>query len=250
MKKITSIFVVFILLASCKKESFNDALPAVVIQSIVPYGFDSVIVTGKITTAGAGNLDYVGFCYGSGSINPGITLNQVLLNGTSGSFSAALLAYQDSSYSFKAFAANDLGYSFSSVVKYTVPHATAVIAPCTLINNQITDAGSTFGVAASGSASNPSYGNYMVTINGTNEDIYISFANLPQNGIYITTTNGSSLAANQVIINISNFNQYTINGGQKVYVALNKNATTTISFCSLTYNNGVSNATMFGETSY
>ena|ERR1035437_4692000 len=231
----------------CKKHTFNDALPKVTIQSVVPYGFDSVIITGKITSVGIGKIDYVGFCYSS-SPNPLIIQNQVLKNGTDGAFTAILLAYQDSTYYFKSFAANEFGYAASSVFKYIVPKATPAIAPCTLTNNQINDNGSTFAVSAFGSSTNPPYGNYSVSIYG-NEDITICFLNTPQNGIYTTSSDGSNLSANQVLITISNFYQYTINGGQKLYVSLNTNGTTTLSSCGLQYSNG-SIATLRGKVTY
>jgi hypothetical protein len=243
LKATTVLCIVCTLFFSCKKK-FDDALPKVTLQSVTLKGLDSVTLTVQISK-GASDIEYTGVSF-SNYASASILNNQVLLQDGRTSFNITIHAFHDSTYYFKAFAANSYGYSVSNIIKYTVATPPPVIAPCTLSNNYIHDNGTSFSVYASGSANNPSYGNYQVTING-NEDIYICFPAVPYNGVYTTTTDGSNLGPGQVYVTISNFNQYTINSGDNVYVSIDSLGTTTISSCALHYG---TSSVMYGKVSY
>jgi hypothetical protein len=252
MKKINTIlkatgalFVICTLIFSCKKK-FDDALPKVSLQSVALKGLDSVTLTVQVTSKGASAIEYAGVSY-SNYPSASIVSNQVLLQDGHTSFNITVHALHDSTYYFKAFAANSLGYSVSNVIKYTVATPPPAIAPCTLTSNYIHDNGSAFSVYAYGSATNPTYGNYQVTMNGTNEDIMMCFPAVPYNGIYSTTSDGSHLSAGQVYVSISNFNQYVINGGDNVYVSIDSLGKTTISSCALHYG---TSSVMYGKVIY
>jgi|SRR6185437_11290068 len=252
MKKNTTILkvtgalvVICTLFFSCKKK-YDDALPKVTLQSVTLKGLDSVTLSVNVTSKGASAIEYAGVSYNS---NPAASIvsNQVLLQDGRTSFNITVHAFHDSTYYFKAFAANSFGYTVSNVIKYTVTTPPPAIAPCTLANNYIHDNGSTFSVYAYGSANNPSYGNYQVTMNGNTEDIIICFPAVPYNGVYTTTSDGSNLGAGQVYVSISNFNQYVINSGDNVYVSIDSLGTTTISSCALHYG---TSSVMYGKVSY
>ncbi len=256
MKKTSFISIVLLLLFgstsfySCKKKTFDDALPQITLVSATVSNLDSVLLVANITSAGANALEYCGFAY---SANPSFSVlnRQVLFQATgTGKFQAVVPAIHDSTYYFKAFAANGFGYNVSNVIKYTVPTPAPAIAPCTLTNNYVNDGGLGFSVSSYGSAANPQWGGYTVTLNGTNEDIAISFPYKPINGVYNTVSDGSTMGAGQACVSITNFNIYYVNNGGKIYVSVNSNGTTTISFCSLTYNNGFSNTTIYGEATF
>jgi hypothetical protein len=236
------------LFMSCKKLTYDDAIPKVTIVSASFYSLDSVILHGKITTRGASAIEYTGFAFDT---HPNLSLlkNQVLLKNGSTDFSAIVHAYHDTTYYFKAFAANSFGYSSSNVIQFKVPAPAPVVAPCTLTNNYITDNGVGQTATAIGSASNPSYGNYAVDIYESSEDVYVFFPYVPINGIYTTTSDGYNIGHGQVYIYINNFNLYSINSGGKVYVSIN-NGITTVSFCSLNYSIGNYNATISGKVTY
>ncbi|HEX7412568.1 MAG TPA: hypothetical protein VF411_00890, partial [Bacteroidia bacterium] len=73
---------------------------------------------------------------------------------------------------------------------------------------------------------------------------HIYFNKVPKNGIY-TCNGGNALSQVSVAVN-GNF----VNGGGSVYVAQNTNSTTTVSFCSLTYNNGSFNVTASAKLTF
>jgi len=245
LKAATVLFTVCILFFSCKKK-FDDALPKVTLQSVTLKGLDSVTLSVQITTKGASDIEYAGVSYNT-SASASILSNQVLLQDGRMSFNINVHAFHDTTYYFKAFAANSFGYAVSNVVKFTVGTPPPAIAPCTLTNNYIHDNGMSFSVYAYGSANNPSYGAYQVTMNGNTEDIYMCFPAVPYNGIYTTTSDGSNIGAGQVYVSISNFNQYVINSGDNVYVSIDSLGTTTISSCALHYG---TNSIMYGKVTY
>jgi hypothetical protein len=252
MKKINTIlkatvvlFVICTSFLSCKKK-FDDALPKVTLQSVILKGLDSVTLSVQVTSKGASAIEYAGVSY-SGTASASILSNQVLLQDGRINFNITVHAFHDSTYYFKAFAANSFGYSVSNVIKYTVATPPPAIAPCTLSNNYIDDNGSSFSVYAYGSANNPSYGSYQVTMNGNTEDIIMCFPAVPYNGVYTTTSDGSNIGAGQVYVSISNFNQYTINSGDNVYVSIDSLGTTTISSCALHYG---TSSVMYGKVKY
>ncbi len=241
-----------LLFSTCKKVTYNDAIPKVSLTSVSYYSPDSVLLQGKITDGGASSIEYAGFSLNT-SPSFSILKNQVLLQGPGQNFSAVVYAAHDSTYFFKAFASNSYGYAVSNTIQMTIPVPGPVTAPCTLPGNTIDDNGISFVCSASGSSTLPTYGNYMVTINGLSEQVFICFSAVPVNGVYTCVNSSvSTLGSGQVIMYISNFSQYFINSGSNIYVAVNSSSgITTISFCPLTYViSGNTNGTISGKVSY
>ena len=220
----------------CSKP-YSEALPTVQLVSIVPYGMaDSVLITGKITSAGASAIQYEGVSF---SNVPSFDLlsRQTLLNSTSATFTAVIPAPQDSTYYFEAFAANQYGYGVSSVYKYTVPSAKPDSAPCSIPQNTVVFQGDNtpYDILWGGS---PPYGSFYVEADfGLSNAIDIYFNQVPTNGIYsVLNTEDFVDNSSQYVATIVLDNTYSFNEGGYVYISQNKNGSTTVSFCSLTAN--------------
>lgn len=241
------------MLSSCKKKKFDDALPVVTIESVEMVGLDNVVVTGNISSAGADDIEYCGFAF-SKSPSFDILSNQVLIEGnTKGHFHATVHADHDSTYYFKAFAANGLGYKVSNVLRYTVPVPPPVVAPCTLTANYFHDNGFGFPVSAYGSSVSPTYGNYEVSIysSAASESILLYFPYKPINGIYTTVSDGWSIGSGEVLVDILKFNYYRVNSGGKVYVNVdNATGVTTITICDVNYTYSSIDFDVYGKVSY
>lgn len=225
------------------------ALPQVTLQSVTYAGLDSVIAKGKITSTESGEISAFGLLY---SDNPNFnSAPQVQFSTSQISFSTIVSATHYKTYYFKAFATNSRGTGYSNVIQYTVPAPPPATAPCTLASNVVIDNGTTFSVTAASNSSG-TWGTYQVSFYGPNEDVDIYFPGPPHNGIYTTVGDPSSLSEGQVSVSISGFYPNTVSNGQRVYLALDTTSkTTTISFCSLSYNmGGYGTATISGKGTY
>ncbi len=257
MKKslLNSVFLLVVLFFSmsffsCKKKKFDDALPVVTIESVEVVSLDSVVLIGSISSQGADDIEYYGFSF-SNDPSSNILANQVLFEGgNSTNFRAVVHALHDSTYYFKAFAANSFGYKVSNTIKYKVPRPAPVVVPCILANNYFNDNGLSFSVSAYGSSASPSYGNYEVNIYSPAEGIVMFFPYKPINGIYTTTTDGWNIGPSQVFIRISKFYLYYVNNGGKVYVNVDSAGTTSISVCNVEYLAGNTNYPLKGNVSF
>ena len=217
----------------CSKP-YSDALPTVQFVSVVPYGVeDSVLITGNVTSSGASQIDYVGFSFSS-TPNFDLLSRQVLLNGTTGQFSAIVPAHNDSTFYFKCFAANDYGYVASTVYSYFVPATKPDSAPCSISQNTVIFSGTWTPsyIYAGGLAA---YGSYYVEADfGFSYVLDIYFNKVPTNGQYsvLNTTdfidNTSPYVATIVMDNAN-----SVTEGGYIYIAQNKDGSTTVSFCPL-----------------
>lgn len=248
------ILFITIMAISCKK--YDDSLPAVQMISANPYTADSIMLSGNVTSIGADGIQYCGFSWSTQPSFP-ITQNQILLQGTNGKFSFAMPAQQDSTYYIKCFAANSFGYAVSSVFKYTVPVAGPDSAPCSLTNNlftnnyvNVTVASLSYGSGGSNPTGMGSYGIQGSDLYAT-QVLNISFNKVPTNGIYTTDVNSSNFitlnSPTEVFVTI---NGYPLNSGQNVYIAQNKDGTTTVSFCSSIYVAYSSNFTVSAKITF
>src|ERR1700747_408583 len=86
-----------ILFFSCSKKKFDDSLPQLTLQSAVMSGLDHVVLTAKINSKGASDIEYIGFAY---STKPSFSIleNQVLFQKSDNSFTATVHAFHDSTY--------------------------------------------------------------------------------------------------------------------------------------------------------
>lgn len=221
----------------CSKKKYDDALPKIEFISAIPFGVDSLIITGKVISEGASRVEYVGFASNN---NPSFSIlkNQLLFNGTTLQFSTAVIGYPDSTYYFKSFATNSFGYTASNVFKYTVPAATPQTAPCTISNNYALDNGINYSLPyVYSGAGYASYGSFGIEADGSGyELIKIYFNRIPKNGIYTTQSDISNFDFDtnpyHVVVTV---NDNVVDQGGKVYIAENSGGTTTVSFCSLNY---------------
>ena len=260
MKKLVNIALACILLTACKKHTFDEALPKITLQSVAPYGGNDTVLllTAAVTSKGTSAIEYTGFSF---STNPkvDITENQVLFQQSSvGTYTAVVTINKYNLYYFKAFAANNLGYTPSNTLTYMYS-GPPQYAPCSLSNNTITDNSNTFTVTTSVNTSPAyGYGGYALTLTGGGESVMMCFSSKPHNGVYTTTTNNYSISNNQVYITINNSSMlYNIYDGESLFVAVNSNGTTTISACTLTYDMGYNpslgtstTGTIYGEVTY
>jgi hypothetical protein len=240
----------YLLFSSCKKKKFDDALPVVTLESAEMVSLDSVALIGHISSEGADDIEYFGFAF---SKTPSFTLltNQVLFEGSeTGNFRTVVHAEHDSTFYFQAFAANGFGYKASNIIKYKVLSPPPVVAPCPLTNNYFNDDGASFPVTVYGSSVSPNYGNYSVYVYGGSETIRMYFPYKPIDGIYTTTSNGSNIGPGQVFINITNFYQYYVDAGGKVYVNVDSLGTTSVSICGVQYIKSSISCTLRGKGSF
>ncbi|HXU26159.1 MAG TPA: hypothetical protein VN698_02925 [Bacteroidia bacterium] len=255
MKKLKLTFMVSLLgficiiFFSCKRKIIV-VLPHVSVESVTYAGLDSVMVKGKITSNGGGEITVFGLLYDT---NPNLnSAPQIPVNNSQTSFSVIVSATHYKTYYFKAFATNSSGTGYSNVIQYMVPAPPPATAPCTLAPNVVVDNGTTFSATVMGSSSS-SWGNYQISLYGPNEDVYIYFPGPPHNGIYSTVADPSSIYEGQVCVSMpTGFNPYTVSDGQKVYLALDTTSkTTTVTFCNLRYNmGGFGTATISGKGTY
>ncbi len=228
-------------LGGCSKP-YSETLPAVQINSVSAYGMvDSVLVTATVTSQGAGPIEYEGFSF-SNTPTFDLLSRQVLLYSTATTFSVVLPAYQDSTFYFEAFVANQYGYGVSKSYAFTVPTAKPDSAPCSIPQNTVEFQGNytPSDILWGGS---PPYGSFYVEADfGFSNALDIYFNQVPTNGEYnvlnnIDFTNSTSKYAVTLILNLnSGFNSYGINEGGYVYISQNSNGSTTVSFCSLSVN--------------
>src|SRR6185312_1475694 len=243
MKRLFFLFIIaaIIMLNGCSK-NYEDSLPACTFLSAVPYGQDSILIVGQVTKQGASPIEYNGFAY-SNQPNFDITSNQLGCALTQqGLFEAVIPANPDSTYYFKCYVANEYGYTVSGNYKYTVPYPAPDSAPCSLTNHVVNDNHIAWKMIYVSGGGNASFGSYGVQANDAsgNEVVNIYFNMIPVNGIYTTDGDEQDFIDYpnnkfSVLIVLGNFTQYTVNSGGKVYVAQNKDGSTTVSFCTLTY---------------
>ncbi len=247
-KYLKALFVLGILV-SCNKK-YSETLPVVQFNSVVPFGNDSAILTGTVLSKGKDDIQYVGFSY-SNQPTTDILPNQILLNGTNGTFSCSVFMHRDSTYYFRSFAANSFGYAVSPSIKYTIPNAAPDSAPCPLNANTVIDNGVHFTMTYINYAG----GNLNASDNAGFENVTIYFKTSPVNGIFSTVTTypfpmgDPNLYEVSISVTQNSFTTYVVNAGGSVYVGLN-NGKTTVSFCSLTYTVGSYTYNISGKISF
>ena len=231
------IYIISILFFWGCSKPYSDTLPTVQMLSVSPYGSeDSVVIMGNVTSNGTSTVSYIGFSY-SASPNFDILSRQVLGNGNgTGSFAAVVPAIHDSTYYFKAFAANDNGYSVSNVIKYTVPAPGADSAPCTLNWNTVIFNSSNW--TPSVYTGTGSFGSFYVEADfGLGYTLEIYFNKVPTNGVYgVLNVTDFLSGSGQYSATLTFDGSYSFNEGGNVYVAQEKDGTTTVSFCGLVVN--------------
>lgn len=223
---------------SCKKYTYDEALPKVQFVSAVSNGSDSLILTAKIISQGASPVENVGFAYYERP-DFDILVNQVAADPSSGTFSVIVPAVPDSTYYIKCFATNEYGYTATSNAKYTMPVSNPQTAPCaaSMKLNTVVDNGSTYTISSSGLTSGSSYSSVALQCSqGPNTIVTIYFNATPVNGIYrLIDPNNLSGDTNPFDCAIEDYNyNTTTNGNGYVYIAVSSGSNkSTVSFCNI-----------------
>ena len=231
-----------VMLTGCQMDlfdNFDDYTPVVELTSIETE-YDTTVLTGKILDYGKSTLEYIGFCYNSIGY-PDLSENQILVSeiysdNTFIVYTTNLFA--DSVYYFRAFAANEYGYSISATQQYQVPVSAPLVVPCSLANNRIIDDGISYSFNSSSIFISPETDYYKIRISYTlSRELNFYFKTLPQNGIYTTNSSGyDQLGYKEVFIqdNTDLTGVFTIHDNESVYVE-NTTDSLIVSFCNLTY---------------
>ena len=223
---LTSVVVVFMFGCGKPLDDVNDYFPEVRILSYTAEVDGSITLTAEVVSEGASEVEYVGMCLSENGI-PGTMDDQQLSNLSNGRFTVNYSRYtndnggsvdldNDATYKVRAFATNDHGYAWSEVVEigpWTVP---SVDAPCEPTNNSINYGSGT----VTGFISGPSTVNstYDYTMNTSQADVRFSFGGPLETGVFTTASQTSFLTSNQVYIQITSFNIYSVLPGSPVYV--------------------------------
>lgn len=233
--------------SGCTKEDFDlfkdpseNAVPQVKMISAVMVDEQTALLTADILHGGRAPLEVNGFCFSATNPNPGVYDNQIIQGGKDGIFQdyvSGLLI--DSTYYFRAFTANEYGYSYSlNVVKLKVPRPKPVIAPCTLPKDKMLDNGFTLDI----DGVNDSYydNKYLITVScyfSGNRSYKLYFNKMPQTGIYKTVTYSDVEWQDKgVHIEVkTGFNEFSVNKGYDVYINKNSDGSYKMELCTSRY---------------
>jgi len=233
---------------SCRKpyKDVNDYFPKIKLESAILQTDGTVLLKGKIESEGASAIEYLGFCYGTKS-TPKIVDNQIALS--TSDFTTIVESSKfdiDSTYYFRAWAANGYGYSQSSnILSLDSIIAAPVIPPCNLSANYVklgssysADTFSTIGAATYNSASN----SWDFTASAPSTRVKFSFGNAITTGVY-STRDGTPLFEGQVIISFTSFYYYRLQSENNVYVNTIGHNTYEVTICEVPWvdDNGITN---------
>lgn len=221
MKNCMPLLVAVVLLSGCKKalKDPNEYYPTVktVKAEVLPNG--SVLVEGEIVAEGESPIQHVGFCCKASS-NPSVMDGQIIATLSGNHFSATYFGLQpDSTYYFKAWAANEIGYALGESIVLDSVIGVPQNPPCNL-PAQFADIG-TIGSHQIYMVGAPQQGNgdwMFQASSGTGLTLNFRFGSALTTGIY--TTSGTSNPGNgQVQIDfIENSISGTLLSGHNVYV--------------------------------
>jgi hypothetical protein len=208
--------------SSCHKalKNVEDYFPKVKTVSATVQTDGSVLVKGEVESTGNTEIEYAGACFSLNS-DPKMDEHQLMAN-SSGSFSVVFPAdmfVTDSTYYFRAWAANGNGYAVGSVIKLQGIIAASVTPPCSQTMNTVNIGGGQ-PTATYYSVTSPteSLGHYSFT--GTSSGgptVHFEFGSAITTGIY-TTSNGSPGAGQVYVDFYSGFTSGALNSGSSVYV--------------------------------
>jgi len=229
-------------------KDYSDCEPSVELVSVQTEN-DTTTISAKITDMGESRVLFTGFCYNQTG-KPEIDENQILFESDESDFEIVLSGLiPESTYYFKAFAANNCSYDTSFSIKYKVPISGPPTVPCSLNDNVIIDNSEvhTFESIVSGSYYAHA-GEWAVFANddGHNYQMIIDFAKKPINGIYFTHDSYDiDFVNNYKNVSVSLMTGYPAQNcymdyNGLVYVETKDDGTKIISFCDLVYSlNGV-----------
>jgi hypothetical protein len=245
---ITTIAILVILTFSgCSKDDFDlfkdpseNAVPQVKMLSAVMVDEQTALLTADILHGGKAPLEVNGFCFSATNPHPGVYDNQIIQGGKDGIFQefvGGLLI--DSTYYFRAFTANEYGYSYSiNVVKLKVPRPEPVIAPCTLPEDKMLDNG--FTLAIDGVDDSYYDNKYLINVScyfSGNRSFKLYFNKMPNTGVY-KTVDYSDVEWKEKGVHMevkTGFNVFKVNEGYDVFVNKNSDGSYKIELCNSMY---------------
>jgi hypothetical protein len=244
MKRSIYILIISLLLMGCDKDK-ELRLP--IVETLSPeVSGTTVVISGKVIDTGNSGI-ILGFCYAQDREPSSIVENQILVDEMyeNGTFSIAVSNLkQDSTYYFKAFIANNQGYTEGNVVKYTVPSFEAPEAPCaaSLTSNSIKDNNTSYNNVTVSTGISP-YDEYEVNVKFgySNPELTFAFKEKPITGVY-TIVNRAYDHSTSDVVSIKYFKRagylsqiMAVSSGAKVYVDAQDETNIVVSFCSLDY---------------
>ena len=189
-KKLIILIAACLIFASCKKieKDPRDYYPTVKTISAVVLDDGSVLVTGEITSEGASEILYSGFCMDS--INdPSMLSNQVMGQRNGNIFTTIYENFDiTKKYYFRSWAANDYGYAYGNTLSLDSIAAIPVIPPCSMTPNT-TEFGS--GVKTFTNVGSPVAGFDDWTVSATSTsgvNLSLTFGEKPRTRKYVTAS--------------------------------------------------------------
>jgi len=232
------------LVFSCKEVEKNvmDYFPEVTTLSAVKQDDGTVMVTGQILSEGADDIAYAGICFDSTG-NPKMNNNQIVAPVSGNLFTVHYQNYDfdvNKRYYFRAWAANEYGYSYGNVIAADSIKAIPVIAPCNPVINTIKTS-STGPVQYVYSVPLPVYtsAGWEVRAQTGNGTFYFIFNEKPKTKIYTNVLNNTPASPNEVHVYFySGFTIGSIHDGVNVYVNQTGPNNWIITMCDGFYTNG------------
>ncbi|MCB0706853.1 MAG: hypothetical protein KDC34_16170 [Saprospiraceae bacterium] len=245
--KIPFILLLFpILFSGCKNsldlfEDFDDYLPVIEIKSISMIDDFTAQVIIEIISEGAAEINYAGMQH---SLSPDMSLfeNHTLVQSPSASFILEAKELEHSTtYYFRAFAANDYGHYYGSILSFDVPGLSPPDVPCTIPENLVINDGVSHNANVINHGTD--VGNYTYGINvdcpSAGFMVNVFFNKVPENGIYNTSTYANLEGHEQrVLVEIAfdgGFQTVPTYSGKKLYVVENEDGSKNVIFCDLSY---------------
>lgn len=231
------------LFLSCEKpeQDVLDYYPVIKTLSAVVQPDGSVEVSAEITSEGAAQVEYAGFCVDTVP-NPDMLSGQALASSVSGNtFSAIYTGFEPNKrYYFRSWATNDYGYVYGNTISVDDIQATPVEPPCTLALNTV-NVGGTTPTQTFYSVDLPenSWTYWDFDAKASSTTLGFRFGSKLKTGLFTTTT-GMSPAEGQVSVTIySGMISGGLSSGSTIYVSQKGPETWEIAICNAPwkYNN-------------
>jgi hypothetical protein len=215
------LLLLMILLSSCAfpKKDADEYYPEVRTVSAEVQSDGSILVTGEIVRPGGSPVEFTGFCMDT-LPNPSLSSNQKLSTSiNNNTFTVSYTSYEAfKRYYFRAWAANETGYSFGETIYLDSITAPVVTPPCTPTLNTIDPGAGLFQQNVWSVSSPVEYFNeWTFTANASNVNLEFTFGEKPRTGIY-SVLNGV-VSPNHVSIQVvGSFFTGHLFDGELVYV--------------------------------
>lgn len=242
MRYLIPLIVPFFLLA-CSKE-YNPPEVETVSVAVAEEGI--LEITGRVIEDYGHIVSYSGFCLSTLTTTPEMRNSQILYGETEGEFNA-LIPYTEEGVDIyvRTFAANDYGYNYGNVLKFTTPDFLSPEVPCNVPVDTIEcncfnypnitsfalwNADTNRGSLSSGVI------RLDITGQGNSPNIYFELNRMPRNGVYdiVGDTRFREGYRNEVSATVHDFSLYRVLEGQ-LYITETEDNKLRFEFCDLIY---------------